>query len=153
MVKPRIEIFKEAPAGATVFKAFSKHQALRHGSLNQECTIPADAWIDLGIDWGAADAERVQATWQEVSIEISVDGQEIANPKQYTIGPYKMRLECPDHLYEGYAMAVAIYVSPLPVGDHHIVWKKRIERELSDGWNRYPKGKMITFTSVLHVVA
>jgi len=152
MVKPRIEVFKEAPAEAIVFKAFSKHEALCHGSLNQDSTVPANAWIDLGIDWCAADAERVQATWRDVSLTISVDGQEIANSKQYTIGPYKIRMECPDRVYEGYAMAVAIYVPPLPVGDHHVVWRKRIERELHDGWNMYSKGKTITFTSVLHVV-
>jgi hypothetical protein len=149
-----IRILKEPPTGAKVFKAFSKYQAFCDDNLNQEHTVPADTWIDAGLEWDAVDAETVQATWQYVNISVSVDDENIENPKQYTVGPYETRTQCPNRsIHKGMAMALAIYVPPLSVGDYKVVWTITFARDVSDGWHTYTKGKGIGISSVLHVVA
>lgn len=152
MAKPRIEAFGKTPPGVSVYRTFSKFRAVCEGALDQEHTVPAGAWIDLGIEWYASDLQRAVANWQDLDISITVDNQEIEDPKRFSVGPYRIKLECPDGAYEGYAMGVEIFIPPLPVGDHRIVWQKRARRELNDGWGIYPAGRVITLSSLLHVV-
>ena len=145
---------KEPPTDAEVFKAFSNYQSLCDDNFNQEHTVPADTWIDAGLEWDALDAETVQSSWQYVNITVSVDNENIENPKQYTVGPYETQTQCPNRsMHKGMAMALAIYVPPLSVGDHQVFWSFSFERDASDGWNTYTKGTTFGISSVLHIVA
>ena len=147
-----IKTFREAPPGVRVVQAFSKQQAYCEGNFDQVRTVPAGSWVDLGIEWDAIDAETVEATWPYLTIAISVDGEEIENPKQHSKGPYKAVLECPNETHVGYAMANALYAPPLSIGDHKVVWTVGFARDVNDGWSTYPKGKVVVATSTLHVV-
>ncbi len=153
MARPRIEPSAETPLGAPVYRAFFKARAICEGKLEQEYTVPAGAWIDLSLEWYASDAQRAIANWQDLDVTITVDGQEIEDPKRFSVGPYQIKLECPEQVYEGYAMGVKLLVPPLPAGDHRVTWQKRARRELHDGWEVYPAGRVITLSSLLHVVA
>jgi hypothetical protein len=154
MTEQTTGILKEPPTGAKVFKAFSKYQAFCDDNYNQEHTIPADTWIDAGIEWDAIDAETAQSSWQYVNITVSVDDKNIENSKQYTVGPYETRTQCPNRsMHKGMAMALAIIVPPLPVGDHKVVWTVTFEQDVNDGWNTYSKGTVFGISSVLHVIA
>ncbi len=99
MTEQTTRILKASPTDAKVFKAFSKYQALCDDDFNQEHTVPAEMWIDVGIDWS-----------------------------------YEMRTQCPNRsMHTGIAMALAIYVSPLTVGDHKVAWTLLFERDVDDG--------------------
>jgi hypothetical protein len=150
--KYTFQIARAFPLGVSVFKAFNKQQAWCDNNFHQEHIVPADNWLDLGIEWDAVDAETVQATWPHLSISMAVDGLEIRHPKRVSKGPYKAVLECPAETHTGYAMANSLYLQPLPVGDHQILWTLCIKAEISDGWNTYPQGLVIHACSLLHVV-
>ncbi len=148
-----ITVFREAPTGARVVKAFSKYQARCEGILDQEHVIPVGAWVDVGIEWDAIDQATAQENWSAIHIAVSVDGQEIVSPKQYTIGPHTVQIECPERTRTGYAMALQMIVPPLSPGDHQVRWIITFERDLSDGWDRYPQVETIEVTSTLHALA
>jgi hypothetical protein len=148
----KIKTFKEPPVGVKVFTAFSKQQSYCEHKRDQEHTIPADGWVDLGVEWTAIDPETVTATWPFLKMTISLDGEEIPHPKRYSRGPFKSVLECPDRTYVAYGMSNALFIPPLPVGDHKVIWTIVFEHDLNDGWDNYQKNQIIVVTSMLHVV-
>ena len=152
MAEQMIKTFKEAPRGSKVVKAFSKQQAYCEGRLNQEHTVPASCWIDLGFEWDAVDVPTLLTTWPFITLTITVDGEAVENPKRYSKGPDEVVLRCADETHTGYALTNAVCMPPLPVGDYTIVWTVYFERDLDDGWNTHPKGQELVFTSQLHVV-
>jgi hypothetical protein len=137
-----VKLRKRAPKGALVVQAFSKYEALCGGLLEQQRELPAGSWVDLGIDWDAIDRRTVLATWPFLDIQITLDGVEIPDPTSYARAPRYISILCPDQLYEGWEIALRIFLPPgtLPPGDHVVIWKTTPKQDVDDGWSIYPKG-------------
>jgi hypothetical protein len=142
---------KEAPEGTTVVEAFSKQHAMCEGLTEWTVEATSDDWINIGAKWVAVDEATAQDNWQHISFVITVDGQEIADPKSYEHGPMPFSITCGDETTTGGAMGLEIYVPPLAVGDHVVTWTYIIEADLNDGWDDYPAGTEAMFTGTVGV--
>jgi len=145
--------FKDAPRGARLAKAFSPQTIHGEGRLFQEHRVPAGYWIDVGFEWQAMDVPTLFATWPFLKIAISVDGQAITNPQEFSKGPRELILQTPQGMRAGFAMQNAVCIPPLSLGEHTVEWTIRFERDLDDGWTAYRQGKEVVITSLIHVVA
>jgi hypothetical protein len=152
MAKSGLQAFRDAPRGAKVVRAFASQSIYGEGKLFQEHEVPAGCWIDLGFEWQAVDVPTLHTTWPFIKITVTVNGEEIPNPKQSSKGPDELILQTPLGVHFGCAMQNALCIPPLPLGDHTIEWNVSFERDLDDGWVVHPKGKAIVITSLLHVV-
>jgi hypothetical protein len=152
MATSPVQAFKDIPRGAKVARAFAAQAILGEVRLWQEHRVPANYWVDLGFEWQAMDMPTLLATWPFLKIAISVDGAEIANPKQSSRGPNELLLQTPKGMHAGFSMQNALCIAPLPLGDHTVELTLRFERDLDDGWMVHPKGKEVVITSVIHVV-
>jgi hypothetical protein len=146
-----IEPVKESPAGTTVVKAFSKPDAACRELMEWGVEASAGNWVDVGIEWIAVDEATAQNNWNDISYVITVDGQEIVDPKSYTHGPGPATVVCPDFTLEGGGMALNIYLPPLPVGDHQVTWQVIFDADVNDGWGDYPAVTVAEFTSTVRV--
>jgi hypothetical protein len=142
---------KEAPAGATVVDAFSKQHAMCEGLTEWTVDATADDWINVGAKWVAVDEATAQKNWQRIAFVITVDGQEIADPKSYEHGPKLFSITCGDETTTGGAMGLEILLPPQATGDHIVTWTYIIEADLNDGWDDYPAGTEAMFTSTVRV--
>jgi hypothetical protein len=142
---------KETPAGATVVEAFSKQNAMCEGLTEWTVEATSDDWINIGAKWVAVDEATAQDNWQHISFVITVDGQQIADPKSYEHGPMPFSITCGDETTTGGAMGLEIYLPPLAVGDHVVTWTYIIEADLNDGWDDYPAGMEAMFTGTVRV--
>jgi hypothetical protein len=142
---------KEAPEGATVVEAFSKQHAMCEGLTEWTLEATPDDWINVGAKWVAVDETTAQDNWQHISFVITVDGQEIADPKSYEHGPMPFSVTCGDETTTGGAMGLEIYLPPLEVGDHVVTWTYIIEADLNDGWDDYPAGTEAEFAGTVRV--
>jgi hypothetical protein len=147
-----VQAFRDVPRGAKVARAFAAQAILGEARFRQEHRVPANYWLDLGFEWQSVDVPTLLITWPFLKIAISVDGTEIANPKQNSKGPSELILQTPHGMHIGYAMQNALCIPPLPLGDHTIELTIRFERALDDGWTVHPKGREIMITSVIHVI-
>jgi hypothetical protein len=147
-----IHAFRAVPRGARAVKAFSPEQVYCDSHFFQEHTVPGSCWIDLGFKWIAREVATVVTTWPFLTMAVTVDGEEIDNPKQQSKGPDKAVLSCTNETRIGYVMANALYIPPLPLGDHTVIWTISFARDINDGWHTYPRGKELVVTSRLHVV-
>ena len=152
MAKLPVQAFKDVPRGAKVARAFAAQAILGEARFRQEHQVPANHWLDLGFEWQTVDVPTLLTTWPFLKIAISVDGAEIANPKQNSRGPSELILQTPYGMHIGYAMQNALCIPPLPPGDHTIELTIRFERDMDDGWTAHPKGEEVVITSVIHVV-
>jgi hypothetical protein len=152
MPEQTVQSFRDIPRGARVVKAFSRQQAYCDSNFFQEHTVPGSCWIDLGFDWIAREVAIVVTTWPFLTVAVAVDGDEIDNPKQQSKGPDEAVLHCASETHTGYVMANSLYIPPLPLGDHTIIWTIGFTRDVDDGWNTHPRGKELVITSLLHVV-
>jgi hypothetical protein len=141
----------EAPEGATVVEAFSKQDAMCEGLTEWMVEATTDDWINVGAKWVAVDETMAQDNWQHISFVITVDGEEIADPKSYEHGPMPFSITCGDETMTGGAMGLEIYLPPLAVGDHVVTWTYIIESDLNDGWDDYPAGTEAAFTGTVRV--
>jgi hypothetical protein len=144
---------KEAPGGATVVEAFSKQHAMCEGLTEWTVDATADDWINVGAKWVAVDEATAQDNWQHIAFVITVDGQEIADPKSYGHGPMPFSITCGNETTTGGAMGLEIYLPPLAAGDHIVTWTYIIEADLNDGWGDYPAGTEAMYTSTVRVAA
>ncbi len=144
--------FKDVPRSAKVARAFAAQAILGGTQFRQEHRVPANYWLDLGFEWQTVDVPTLLITWPFLKIAISVDGAEIADPKQNSKGPSELIVQTPQGMHIGYAMQNALCIAPLPPGDHTIELTIRFERDLDDGWTIHRKGKEVVITSVIHVV-
>lgn len=142
---------QEAPAGANVVEAFSKHHAMCEGLSEWTVEATPDDWINVGAKWVAVDEATAQDNWQHIGFVITVDGQEIADPKSYEHGPSPFSITCGDETASGGAMGLEIYLPPLAAGDHTVTWKYIIEADLNDGWDDYPAGTEAVYTGVVRI--
>jgi hypothetical protein len=142
---------KEAPTGATVVEAFSKQHAMCEGLTEWTVEATSDDWINVGAKWVAVDEATAQDNWQHISFVITVDDQQIADPKSYEHGPMPFSITCGDETTTGGAMGLEIYLPPLAVGDHVVTWTYIIEADLNDGWDDYPAGMEAMFTGTVRV--
>jgi hypothetical protein len=142
---------KEAPEGATVVEAFSKQHAMCEGLTEWTVEATLDDWINVGAEWAAVDDTTAQDNWQHISFVITVDGQEIADPKSYEHGPVPWSITCGDETVTGRAMGLEIYLPPLAAGDHVVTWTYIIESDLNDGYDDYPAGTELMFTGTVRV--
>jgi len=142
---------KEAPEGATVIEAFSKQHAMCEGLTEWTVEATPDDWINIGAKWVAVDETTAQDNWQHISFVITVDGQEIADPKSYEHGPMPFSITCGDETMTGGAMGLDIYLPPLAVGDHVVTWTYIIEADLNDGWDDYPAGTEAEYAGTVRV--
>jgi hypothetical protein len=142
---------KETPVGATVVEAFSKQHAMCEGLTEWTVEATSDDWINIGAKWVAVDEATTQDNWQHISFVITVDGEEIADPKSYEHGPMPFSVTCGDETTTGSAMGLEIYLPPLAVGDHVVTWTYIIEADLNDGWDDYPAGTEAMFTGTVRV--
>lgn len=152
MAEYSIQAFREIPRGSKASKAFSAPETYCEGNFFQEHTLPASGWIDLGFEWIARDVPTVLTTWPFVTVAVSVDGEEIENPKQQSKGPDEVTLQCADETQVGCVMANALYIPSPPAGDHTVIWTVGFEREVDDGWTVHPKGETLVITCLLHIV-
>jgi hypothetical protein len=144
---------KEAPEGATVVEAFSKQHAMCEGLTDWTVEATPDDWINIGAKWAAADEVTAQDNWQHIAFVITVDGQEIADPKSFVHGPTPFSITCGDETTTGGAMGLEIYLPPMVPGDHIVTWTYIIEANLNDGWGDYPAGTEAIYTSSVRVAA
>jgi hypothetical protein len=147
-----VQAFKDAPRGAKVARAFVAQAISGEARLSQEHRVPASYWIDLGFEWQTVDMPTLLSTWPFLKIAVSVDGEEIANPKRNRKGPNELVLQTPQGTHIGYSMLNALCIPPLPLGDHTVELTIHFERDLDDGWTVHPKGKVVVITSRIHVV-
>jgi hypothetical protein len=147
-----LKIFREAPHGVQIFKAFSMEEMLCQDKREQSHTIPVDAWIFLGYERFFKTVEIAEKAWPCLSLEIRLDGKVVGNPKDYTTGPYAFSLLCPKGERDGFVVGTAIYVPTLPIGDHSIELKTITDCGIDDGWSITPAGTIETFSAVLHVI-
>ena len=152
MAEHTIQAFRDIPRGARAAKALSRHETYCESNFFQEHTLPASAWIDLGFEWIAREVATVLTTWPFLTVAVSVDGEELENPKQQSKGPDEAVLHCASETHVGYVMVNALCIPPLPLGDHTVVWTIGFEQDIDDGWNIHPKGKTLVITSLLHIV-
>jgi hypothetical protein len=141
----------EAPDGATVVEAFSKQHAMCEGLTEWAVEATPEAWINIGAKWVAVDEATTQDNWQHIAFVITVDGQEIADPKSYGHGPVPFSITCGDETATGGAMGLDIYLPPLAAGAHIVTWTYIIEADLNDGWDDYPAGTEAIYTSTVRV--
>jgi hypothetical protein len=141
----------EAPEGATVVEAFSKQHAMCEGLTEWTVKATTDDWINVGAKWVAVDETTAQDNWQHISFVITVDGQEIADPKSYEHGPVPFSITCGDETVTGGDMGLEIYLPPLAVGDHVVTWTYIIEADLNDGYDDYPAGTEAKFAGTVRV--
>ena len=144
---------KEAPAGSTVVEAFSKQHAMCEGLTEWTVDATPDDWINVGAKWVAVDEATAQDNWQQIAFVITVDGQEIADPKSYEHGPMPFSITCGDETTTGGGMGLEIYLPPQAAGDHVVTWTYIIEADLNDGWDDYPAGTEAMFTGTVRVAA
>jgi len=142
---------KEAPDGAMAVEAFSKQHAMCKGLTEWTVEATPDDWINVGAKWVAVDETTAQDNWQHISFAITVDGQEIADPKSYEHGPVPFSITCGDETMTGGAMGLEIYLPPLAVGEHVVTWTYIIESDLNDGYDDYPAGTEAKFASTVLV--
>jgi hypothetical protein len=145
------EILREAPTGTQTYRAFSKDQGLCEGNFQQQHAVPANAWIDLGLEADLSDEETARMFWEAASIHLWLDGEEIQGVKRYTIGPYPFNIEWPQYTMDGYAMRLTLIVPPLDPGDHRVDWRLELEHEVWDRETVYEAGKIWNLTSLLQV--
>jgi LPXTG-motif cell wall-anchored protein len=144
---------KEAPAGSTVVEAFSKQHAMCEGLTEWTVDATPDDWINIGAKWVAVDEATAQDNWQQIAFVITVDGQEIADPKSYEHGPMAFSIACGDETTTGGAMGLEIYLPPQAAGDHVVTWTYIVEADLNDGWDDYPAGTEAMFSGTVRVAA
>jgi hypothetical protein len=142
---------KEAPGDVTVIEAFSKQRAMCEGLTEWTLEANPEDWVNAGAKWVAIDEATAQANWSNISFVITIDGQEIANPKRFEHGPKPFSIDCAGEVAEGGAMALDIFLPPLPAGDHTIIWQYIIEADLNDGWDPYPAGTVAEYTGRIQV--
>jgi hypothetical protein len=142
---------KEAPEAATVVEAFSKQHAMCEGLTEWTVEATPDDWINIGAKWVAVDEATAQDNWQHISFVITVDGQEIADPKSYEHGPMPFSITCGDETTTGVAMGLDTYLPPLAAGDHVVTWTYIIEADLNDGWDDYPAGTEAEYAGTVRV--
>jgi hypothetical protein len=142
---------KEPPEGATVVEAFSKQHAMCEGLTEWTVEATPDDWINIGAKWVAVDETTAQDNWQHISFVITVDGQEIADPKSYEHGPMPFSITCGDETTTGGAMGLDTYLPPLAAGDHVVTWTYIIEADLNDGWDDYPAGTEAEYAGTVRV--
>jgi len=142
---------KEAPEGATVVEAFSKQHAMCEGLTEWTVEATPDDWINIGAKWVAVDETTALDNWQHIGFAITVDGQEIADPKSYEHGPMPFSITCGDETMTGGAMGLEIYLPPLAVDDHVVTWTYIIEADLNDGWDDYPAGTEAEYAGTVRV--
>lgn len=145
-----IQTFRAAPRGARVVKALSRQQVYGGDSF-QEHTVPGGCWLDLAFEWITQDEVVAETTWPFLRVSVTVDGESIDNPRKQWKGPDRVVWRCPDQTRCGYVMTDALYIPPLPLGDHMIIWTIGFARDLDDGWNTYRQGTRLVVTSLLHV--
>ena len=144
---------KEAPEGATVVEAFSKQHAMCEGLTEWTVEAAPDDWINIGAKWAAVASSTAQDNWQHIAFVITVDGQEIADPKSFVHGPMPFSITCGDETTTGGAVGLDIYLPPMAAGDHIVTWTYIIEANLNDGWGDYPAGTEAVYTSSVRVAA
>jgi hypothetical protein len=142
---------KEAPEGATVVEAFSKQHAMCEGLTEWTVEATPDDWINVGAKWVAVDETTAQDNWQYISFVITVDGQEIADPKSYEHGPVPFSITCGDETMTAGAMGLEIYLPPLAVGEHVVTWTYIIDADLNDGYDDYPAGTEAEYSGTVRV--
>jgi hypothetical protein len=142
---------KKAPEGATVVDAFSKQHAMCEDLTEWTVEATPDDWINVGAKWVAVDETTAQDNWQHISFVITVDGQEIADPKGYEHGPTPFSITCGDETMTAGAMALDIYLPPLGPGDHAVTWTYIIEADLNDGYDDYPAGMEAEYAATVRV--
>jgi hypothetical protein len=147
-----VSVYHEAPAGVKVLKAFSLEEALCQGKTEQSHILPNDAWVFLGIIGFYRSVEKAEAAWPILQIEIWLDGKPVAAPKDYTTGPYSFSILCANRKLDGFIVETSIFVPPLPVGMHEVVWKLKAESDIDDGWDFIPAGVSWKVSSNLSVI-
>lgn len=150
--EPGVHGFRAIPRGARVVKAFSREPVYCDGNYFQEHTVPGSYWIDVGFEWVARDVTTLMTTWPFIAVSVTVDGQLIESTQRQSKGPEEAVLPRANETRFGYMMTDALYVPPLALGDHTIVWTINFPRDIDDGWITYFRGTEIVITSLLHVV-
>jgi hypothetical protein len=147
-----VQTFRAIPRGSKAVKVFAREPVYCDGNFFQEHTVPAGYWIDLGFEWIAREVATVISTWPSITVAITVDGKDLPNPKQQSKGPDEAILPCANESRVGYVMMNALYIPPLPLGDHTVIWTIGFVRDVDDGWQNHPRGKELVITSLLHCV-
>ena len=147
-----VHAFRAAPRGAKTVKAFSAEQLYCDGNRFQETTLPGGCWIDLSFEWIAREVATVTSTWSALAVAVTIDNEAIEHPKRNPKGPDAAVLHGTKGSRYGYVVADALFVPPLPLGDHTVRWTVGFTRDVDDGWTIHPRGSELVVTSFLHIV-
>jgi len=141
----------QPPKDAPVIEAFSEQKAMCEGRMEWALEASPKDWIDVSVDWKAADMASAQDNIKHIKLEMSLDGMPLADSMKYPQAPEPFSLNCGDTTIEGSGIKFALFLPPLSKGGHKIAWHATILDDLNDGWSDYPKGTEFTFTATVTV--
>jgi hypothetical protein len=150
--EPGFHGFRAAPRGARVVKAFAAEPVYSRGNPPQEQTLPGGYWLDLGFEWIARDVVTVTSTWRMLTIAVTVDGVAVNRSQWQTKGPPDaVALPSAQGPRYGYVVTDALFIPPLPPGDHVIMWSVTFGRDVNDGWTVHARASELVVTTTLHI--
>lgn len=139
------------PKDAPVVSAFSKQKALCEDLKEWKVEAGTKDWIDVSIEWVAVDIATTQNNVKHIKLVTSVDGTALADTMKYPTSPEPFSINCSGKVIEGSSVRYALFLPPLSKGAHKITWHGRVDEDLSDGWDDYPKGTGFVFTATVMV--
>jgi hypothetical protein len=139
------------PKDAPVVAAFSKQKALCEGLVDWNVEAGTEDWIDISIEWMAIDIATTQDNVRHIKLETSVDGTTLADTMKYPTISEPFSINCSGTVIEGSSIKYALFIPPLPKGEHKITWHVIVEDDLKDGWNDYPKGTELALTATVMI--
>lgn len=147
-----LHAFRTVPRGTKAVRAFLAEPVYCDAKPFQEQTLPGGYWIDLGFEWIARDMVTLAATWSALAIAVTVDEAPVERAQWQARGPDAVILPCAQGARHGFGVTDALYIPPLPLGDHVVKWAVRFTRDVDDGWTLHPRGSELVVTSFLHIV-
>jgi curved DNA-binding protein CbpA len=147
-----VHAFRAAPRGAKAVKAFAPEPVYCDANPFQEHTLPGGCWIDVGFEWIARDVATVTSNWRALTLSVTVDGEHVDRSQRHSRGPDAVTLPCATRARYGYVFVDALFIPPLPLGDHVVKWTVSFTRDVDDGWTIHPRGSELAVTSFLHIV-
>jgi hypothetical protein len=141
----------QPPKDAPVIEAFLEQQAMCEGKMEWTLDASTKDWIDVSIDWKAADTASAQDNIKHIKLEMSLDGTPLADSMKYPQAPEPFSINCGGTTIEGSGIKFALFLPPLSKGEHKIAWHATVLDDLNDGWSDYPKGTEFTLTAKVTV--
>lgn len=123
-------------------EASTPPQIFCEGRMAWSAEIITDDVVDYTSFWIAFGTATVQDAFEYVQVEVTLDGNSVAEEMKYRQAAEPYLVTCPEsgQQFEASRVQYTLILPPLSSGEHSILWKYTISADLDDGLFTYPRG-------------